>query len=441
MTVDGPQVDQPPARPSTESAPTSRTRSQAAIETYQARLRPWRIAYAGAIAVVVLVALVVVKVAYSHGEISHAKLSTAAKPAPSVALVGPGTTLTQAWTSADHTAIGTPYWGGTLITYSKHAVDGRDARTGAIRWSYTRSDRTVCTAAQMSGLTVAIFELNGNCDEVTTLDSGTGARKWTRTLDKDGQPINGHPTFLVTQYTLMLTTPDVIYAIDPVSSYDRWVFGQTGCKINSAVLGSAGALISQTCAKPDCSGKTFCGPGRQLLLRDGTAGETDDSKNPDQIKWDLMGNTSIPVSADALVSAAPLGSTRLTVLDVAKGKTLSTLALKAPVDADPTATQTARSELIRTGGLTYSIDASTPAIEWSAATTAPPTVTATDNAPLPDLTAAYLAVAGSGGIDLLDGSTGAVSRALAVSAPAAGSLIYPFGSGFVVAGPSTVVYK
>jgi hypothetical protein len=34
-----------------------------------------------------------------------------------------------------------------------------------------------------------------------------------------------------------------------------------------------------------------------------------------------------------------------------------------------------------------------------------------------------------------------VKQTFPVSAPAAGSLVYPFGTGFVVAGPSTVVYK
>ena len=72
---------------------------------------------------------------------------------------------------------------------------GRNARTGATTWSYTRTDRTVCTAAQLDGTTIAIYAVHGNCDEVTALDSGTGRRTWTRTLDKDGMPLNGRPTY------------------------------------------------------------------------------------------------------------------------------------------------------------------------------------------------------------------------------------------------------
>jgi outer membrane protein assembly factor BamB len=457
VTVDGPKVDRPR---SDLSVPPS-SRSQAALEEYRTRLRPWRIAYAVGIAVVVIVALVAVKIAYNHGEISHVKLRTAAKAAPSVALTGPSATLTPAWTSSDHTAIGTPYWGGTVITYSQHSVDGRDALTGAMRWSYTRSDRNVCTAAQIQGLTVAVFALAGNCDEVTTLDSGTGQRKWTRTLDEDSSTNNhevqGHPTYAVGQYTFMITTPNVIYAIDPVSSYDRWIFSQSGCRINSAVLGTAGALISQTCTAPKCSGLKFCGRGQQLLLRDPTAGQNDDSSknegNPDQIKWNLIGNTSTPVSADSVtttstppaagtvISAAPAGSSQLDILDATKGKTLSTLTLKAPLDSTPTASAATHAELIHTGGFTYAVSATQPDLLWSAPTIALPTVTTPDGEATPDLPGAFVAVPTTAGVDLLDGATGSVVKSYPVAAPPSGSQVYAFGTGFVVAGSSTAVYR
>ncbi|MEO8889859.1 MAG: PQQ-binding-like beta-propeller repeat protein [Jatrophihabitantaceae bacterium] len=438
MSVDGPRLEEPQPR---LEEPQSRSRSEFALEQYRARVRPRRIAYAVAITVVFVLALVAVKIAYSHGEISYAKLKTAGSAAPSVALKAPSPTLTPAWTTADHTAIGTPYWGGTVITYSAHSVVGRDGQTGAVRWSYTRSDRTVCTAVQMSGLTLAIFELNGNCDQVTTVDSATGARKWTRTFDEDGAELDGRPTYLVTADTLMMTTPHAIYAIEPVSGYNRWVFAQPDCTISGAALGSAGALISQTCAHPDCSGLTYCGPGPQLLLRDPITAQSSDAKNPDQIKWDLVGNTATPVSADAVISAVQAGSTRLAVLSADKGRTLSTLTLKAPAAGPPAALPTAATELIRVGGLTYCVNAAGTGFLWSVPTTTLPTVTSTDGAPTADLSAAYVAVPVATGIALLNGSTGEVGSQYAVQEPAGGSQVYPFGTGFVVAGPSTVLYR
>src|SRR5690242_20858960 len=101
--------------------------SQRALTEYGTRLRKWRVGYGVLLAVLVIVAGVIVKIAYAHGEISHAELSTAPSAAPSVALAPPNSSPTQAWASDDHTAIGTPYFGGTVITYSTHAVVGRDA--------------------------------------------------------------------------------------------------------------------------------------------------------------------------------------------------------------------------------------------------------------------------------------------------------------------------
>lgn len=418
------------------------------VREYNARLRPWRIGYAAAIAAVVIVVAALVKIAYSHGEISHAMLRTAASPAPAVPLTTTSTTLTRAWDSGDHTAIGTPYWRGTVVTYSQHAVTGRDGRTGKAMWSYTRADRTACTAAQLGGVTIAVFEVNGNCDELTALDTQTGARQWVRTLDKDGHELNGHPSYAVGQFTFMVWTPQVIYALSPDGTandgnggLDRWVFAQDGCTINSAVLGSSGALISQTCAQQDCGERQFCGAGQQLLLRDATAGENhDDAKNPDKIKWNLIGSTLRPASADGVISAVQPGGTTLTVLDQQKGTTVSSLPLKAPADDHPQPIATARAQLVSTGGYTYAVGLSGTGVLWSAPTANPPTVTARDEATTPDLSDAVVAGVGNSGVTLLDGATGTVRRTLPVGSVTAGSA-YPFGTGFVLAGTRTAVYR
>jgi hypothetical protein len=413
----------------------------AALAEYTARLKRPRIVYAVVIVVAIVAALVVTRIAFDRGEISHAQLKTAASAAPAVPLTDPPATLTQAWTSQDDTAIGTPYWRGTVVTFSAHTVSGRNALTGAVRWSYTRSDRTVCTAAQIQGITVAVYELAGNCDEVTALDSGTGARKWNRTLDMDTHAVNGHPTYSVTPYTFMVTTKDVVYAIDPVSGYNRWLFSRTGCTINSAILGTAGALISQNCTNPSCADQKFCGKGEQLLLRDPTTGQADNGTNRDQLKWNLIGSTLHPASADSVISAVQPGSTQLTVLDAVKGTTLSTLALKAPADAVPSAATTARAELVHTGGYTYAIEQTGTAFFWTAPTTALPTATASDAAATPDLSSAHVAVSSAQGIDMLDGGNGTIVRTFPVSPPPTGSLVYAFGAGFIVAGSNTTVYQ
>ena len=443
VTVDEPTTDAPAAP---VAVPPST--SAAALADYHRRLRTWRIGYALAIAVVVIVGLVAVRIAYDHGEISHTRLVTAPSAAPSVAPASTSATLARAWTSPDRTAIGTPYWGGTVITYGSHAVVGRDASTGSVRWSYSRDDRVVCQAIQMAGVTIAVYQLHGNCDEVTALDSGTGARKWTRTLDKDGHPVNGRPTFAAAAVpganSFLVVTKDVIYAIDPGGGLDRWVFAEKGCTINGAVLGSSGALISQTCTSAvQCQPpREFCGLGPQLLLRDASAGDKgDDPKNPDQVKWNVFGESLQPVSADSVISAATTGGSVLSVFGVDKGKVMARLPLAAPVDPATTATPTASAELIRTGGVTYVLQPTATVFTWRARTASAPTVTATDQSSPPDLTYGIVAVTGPAGIAVLDSSTGRVRTRYPLPGLPDGALAYPFGSGFVVAGSSTSVYR
>ncbi|MDT4910304.1 MAG: hypothetical protein QOI69_3545 [Pseudonocardiales bacterium] len=455
MTVDKPLVDRQPDEEPDAPAPSATVTttapwvSQMALERYGRRMRTGRRIYFAVIAAVILAVGAIVSVVWLGGEAAHTSLTTVASAPPSVALQTPPAAVREVWQSPDRTAVGTPYWGGTVVTYSTDSVRGRDASTGAITWSYTRTDRTVCQAIQNQGVTVAIFEHNGNCDEVTALDSGTGERRWTRTLDKAeqaSQPVNGHPSISVTQFAIMVTTPSVIYALDPAGGLDRWVYHPKNCTIQGAVIGTDGALISQTCAHPDCAGLKFCGTGPQLLLRDASAGRNDDSKdNPDQIKWNLIGTTAVPASADKLISAVEPAARQLEVFNVAKGTTISHLDLSGGLGSTEaiTAVATDRAELIWIAGTTYAVDVNGLAFLWTAPTTLAPTVTAKSGAQggTPDLAASTIAAATSSGIALLDPATGEPNPIYPVGAPAAGSRVYPFGTGFVVAGSSTTVYR
>ncbi|MDT4981007.1 MAG: hypothetical protein QOG07_2886, partial [Pseudonocardiales bacterium] len=108
-----------------------------------------------------------------------------------------------------------------------------------------------------------------------------------------------------------------------------------------------------------------------------------------------------------------------------------------------TAVATDRAELIWIAGTTYAVDVNGLAFLWTAPTTLAPTVTAKSGAQggTPDLAASIIAAATSSGIALLDPATGEPNPIYPVGAPAAGSRVYPFGTGFVVAGSSTTVYR
>jgi hypothetical protein len=249
--------------------------------TAMRRQRRWYFLIVGAI---VAVAVAVVAIVMATSEISHVQLHAATSAAPQVPQGQLNPTPKLAWNSSDATAIGEPFYQGTVVTYSVHAAIGRNALSGAVRWSYSRTDRVVCTVTQQQGKTLAIFAKDGNCDELTTLDTATGKRLGVRTLVD-----NGHPVFTALPDTLVITTPEVVHAIDPDSGYDRWLYEQPdGCRTTGVALGSGGALIGQQCAD-----------GGHLLLRDRYA--SSDDKNT-QVKWRLTGVDSIPLAAEARLS-------------------------------------------------------------------------------------------------------------------------------------------
>lgn len=439
--------DPSPGAGSATQAPGDRpaplSASDAALARYTSSMRRHRIVYFAIVGLVVVALGIGVGVAWSSGEVAHASLHTVASAPASIGVESPSRTLQQVWQTSDHIAIGAPLSGGTIITYSKHTVGGRDGRTGKRTWEYTRTDRNVCTAAQLTTTTIAIFANHGNCDEVSAFDSGTGQRRWTRTLDMDGMPLNGQPIYRVTPATLVVASPAVVYALDPVSGYNRWTYERQGCRIQGVALGGNGALISQNCSgQVKCSGVKFCGRGPQLLLRDGSAGRGDDSKpNADQIKWNRIGDTSLPVSADQVTSAVAPDGRSLYVLSVAKGRRDHRIPLTpASAQLGPiTAAATADAEIVWIAGKVYAIAPDAAAPMWTAAAPSPPTVASTVREDTITLATARIAVPSGRGIALLDGNDGRTITEFSVRPPAPGSLVYSLGTGFVVSGPSGIV--
>ncbi len=413
----------------------------AALARYRATTRRQRTWYFGIVAVIVAGLGVFVAVAWSRGEVAHTTLHIVDTPPPTLALHNPTPTLQLAWRSTDQLAIGSPLYGGTVITYSERTVGGRDAHTGKRTWSYTRTDRVVCTAAQLGGTTIAVYRVNGNCDEVSAFASDTGERRWTRTLDMDGMPLNGRPVYQWTPFTLMITSPSVIYAIDPVSGYNRWTYSRTGCRIGRAVLGSGGALVSQNCSHPDCAAQKFCGPGVQLFLRDPSAGRSDDSKtNPDQIKWNHLGDTRLPAAAGIVIAAVDR-STRTIDTFTASGGPAGSVSLtpaSAPL-TDITNADATDGQLIWVGGSTYALGTGVDPTLWITDTVSAPTIVSTTDQDAPSLPTARISAAARDGIEILDGNDGRVLQRFAVPAPGAGSVVTPVGTGFFVSDPNGIV--
>lgn len=427
-------TDEAPSAPATPAPPP--TRSEVALSAHARRLHRARVLYGSIVGVVVLVVLLGVLIAWNRGEISHATLHTIAPVPSNLALAEPSADPQPAWRTSDQLAFGTPLYGGTVVTYSQHTVGGRDARTGRRTWSYTRSDRTVCVAAQTTSTTIAVFKLHGNCDEVAAFDSDSGRRRWARTLDKDARPLDGPVTFQLTSTEFMLTGRSVIYALDPATGVYGWNYFRYGCQIQRAVLGSAGALISQTCGDAvNCKGIKFCAPGPQLLLRDASAGVADNGDNRDQIKWLRRGDSTVPVSADSIISTLQPGGRTLIVLDAKAGRPQRQVDLGGPGATDTTTVGLANAELIWRDGRTYAVDNTSDKPAWTARTAAPPTAVTGSGEPGPGLADARITATAGGDVLTLSGTDGTVRKRFGLGAPA-GATAYPMGTGFLVGGPS-----
>lgn len=422
--------------------------SDAAIAAYTRRMRPLRIAYAIVVAAAVVIALVVVKIAYDHGELSHTHLHTVASAPPSIVnSPSPSAGPTKAWSSTDTTAVGTPVADGTVVTHDAHTVRGRNALTGAPTWSYTRTDRTVCAAVQTQLVTVAVYRLKGSCDELTALDSTTGQRRWTRTLDTDGAIFTGPTRYSVDGGNVMFVSPTSIYTVavagtanDGNGGLNEWTFYHRGCTIDGAVLGSAGALISQTCRGQDCQGHKLCGDGHQLLLRDGSANYDEKSTtNPDIVKWNDLGKNLVPTSAGATVTARDPNGATLTSFDPKTGKSLGTAALSGPSGAAaPSAFASGTdADLIWIGRHTYALARGRTSFAWQAATSGLPTP-ASSTAILTGAPALAPTTTGAVALDLANGT---VRARYPIAAPPPGATVVPLGAGLLVAGSHTVVYR
>jgi hypothetical protein len=238
----------------------------------------------------------------------------------------------------------------------------------------------------------------------------------------------------------MITSPSVIYALDPVSGLNRWTYSRVGCRIGTAVLGSAGALVSQICTRPRCGNLKMCGAGVQLFLRDGTAGNGDNSKaDRDQFKWNKMGNADVPVSAGVVVSAFDPKTHELSALQASNGSASAVTLSPAPSSASGAQTAEAQdAQLVWLDGVTYALPSGPTSQLWATPTSTAPTATnGSDTAT--SLSTTRISAGVTGAIADLSGSDGSVQQRFDVTPPGPGGLVTALGGGFMVSGAVGVV--
>lgn len=414
--VAGDQIAHDPAgRTATATRPV-----HPALLAYQARTTRATRIYAAVLALVLLAVVLAVRTAYARGELTHVSSRSAPAPAP----IPTGSTadaLARTWRSADRPAAGTPVHDGVVISYDSHSVHGLDARTGKVRWHYTRSDQTICSVLQQDASTIAIYNRHGNCDQVTGFVSATGAVKWLRTLTDNG----------ITEATsapnvVMTVARHSVHIIDNAGGLDRWNWvAPDRCSVDRALAGSQGVLISTT-----------CGSQHRLVLRGLTS---------DELKWSVtVPQAMVPVAASAFVGALDPSTGVLHSYSADKGEETRSDRLAAPaelaaeLDRLPKAS-TAVDGFTATGeplevlwlGRLYSF-AETGKVNWSAPATGPATV----------LESSVLAAVGDSTVQRFAGATGRVEARVRMSpAPSGAARVFPVGNGLLLAGADTQMYQ
>jgi hypothetical protein len=427
---DGQVTTTPPPSPAAVARREASVRALRRFAARRGRLMGW---YLAAVATVVVLITVAVMLIWTTGEAANAHLNVAAKAATILPRSASSSTLSTAWISSDTTAIGQPFIGGTVITYSKHTVTGRDARTGGTVWSYTRTNATVCQVAQQQGKAMALYSVGGNCDELSAFDAATGRRAWQRTLDENMTPIDGQPSVISLPDTLFIWTPAVIYAIAVSSAkcipaigsdcgYDYWSFvAQDGCRITHVVPGMLGVLISE-----------HCGSGDRLLLRDRYQ-NTDDTHN--RIIWTLQRNSAVPIVADYFLAAVQPGTSKLEVFNRDKGTVQSTSTMRPTPDLNANISRLLlpAGELVQIGGTCYAFLLGSQDVRWSKPTVTLPSLDPDDGhiVYLPSPT----------GVAVLASGTGERERVIPGPATTGATYLTPMGSGFLAGGSRTTALR
>ena len=419
--------------PPSPAAVARREASERALRRFAARrghLMGW---YLAAVATVVVLITVAVTMIWTTGGAANAHLKVGAKAAPILPRTALSPTLTTAWISSDTTAIGQPFVGGTVITYSAHTVTGRDARTGGTVWSYTRTNATVCQVAQQQGKAMALYSVGGNCDELSAFDAATGRRAWQRTLDENMTPIDGQPSVISRPDTLFVWTPAVIYATAVSAAkcisesgsncgYDYWSFvAPDGCQITHVVPGMLGVLISE-----------HCRDGDRLLLRDRYQ-NSDDTHS--RIMWTLEGNSAVPITADYFLGAVQPGTSRLEVFNRDKGTVQSTSAIhpEPNLNADISHLLLPAGELVQIGGTCYAFLLGSQEMLWSKPTVTLPSLDPDDGN--------IVYVPSPAGVEVISSKTGERERVIPGPSTTGASAITPMGSGFLVGGSRTAALR
>lgn len=285
-------------------------RHRYALAAARRRTRRSWLRYGAGMSVFLVALLVFVFSVWRTSEIRNVHSHPTTKVAKELASGALPSSLRSLWHTSDRMASGQPVYLDVVATYSTHTVVGRDANTGVVRWSYTRTDRSICSVVGDGDRVMAIYRHDGNCDELSALEADTGRRAWTRT-----QFDNGTPTVQPISQFVLQVTPGALDLIQPAGGATYWYYPQVNdCKTISGVVGSTGVVWASR-----------CGSSSTLTMR---VGSGDKSKNN---AWSVPLDGRTPLAADAQILVLSADHRSIEVLSSNNGTVSSTIPLPSAV--------------------------------------------------------------------------------------------------------------
>jgi outer membrane protein assembly factor BamB len=302
--------------------------------------------------------------------------------------------------------------GATVVVADSAGVSGRDARTGAQRWSYHRGNARLCAWTIRDHVVVASFGKAHGCTDLTALDAGTGARRWYRNADLGRQvDLSSAPGVVVAR------SDDQLLAVDTATGLNRWATSKPGCRYDPVLVGNLGAVAVLHCAT-----------STTIVSHDTYA---------DSQRWSVPAAGSDPVLlAVTDAQAAVLTGDRprtLTLYDAGGHRVAQTTdARLAGPDRPgwPAGISAGGLLVVWTGERAVAVDPAGARVRWDVPATGPPVVDSGQ----------VLVPAATGYLDVAP-ATGAVARRAAGPAPPRGALLSRIGRLVAaVGGGATAVY-
>ena len=388
-------------------------------------VKPERRTKADLLAAAVIVAVVAVSAALiwwtSDARATISRPAAVPAPNPTPARQVPAS-LKQLWTALSAATDQPIAVGGTVVTGDGRVVEGRDPRTGEVRWSYSRGS-DLCGVSWVYRYAVAVYRDDRGCGQVSTIEGSTGQRGPARssyadkrvTLSSDGTTVMSAGDTRVelwrSDMVRMLSYGEIDARVKPSSKGLH-----TGCRLTSAAASSAAVSVLEACGTQADLRLTLLRPSK----------EEDEPEQRDVAEPGIgvdSGARVLTMSETRTAVYLPVPQPRVDVIDETGVAVASTLLPKPPSKSSAV---TRPGNLITwwTGDAVMVFDAANLTYRYAIRAAGPsvPVGPAT-------MMAGKLLVPVTGGIAVCDPVTGAGEGLLPVSRPAGNAAVIPAVSG------------